>query len=100
MALAMARPLGASSHGHTLWDFSANSVEVVEAGSTTSLVIEGTITGSGHIGTDGITIILAKNSNGHFTFFFKMDNGNIITTEVGGVVVESSSRNGGADNDN
>ena len=100
MAFAMARPLGASSHGHTFWDFLATSVEVVEAGSTTSLVIEGTITGSGHIGTDGITIILAKNSNGHFTFFFKMDNGNSITTEVDGVVVESSGRHGRDDDDN
>ena len=100
MGFAMYRPDGASSHGHTFWDFSATSVEVVEAGSTTSLVIEGTITGSGPIGTDGITIKLAKNSNGHFTFFFKLDDGNVLTTEVGGVVVESSGRNGGDDDDN
>jgi hypothetical protein len=63
------------SHGHPFWDFSASSVDVSEdvTASTTTLTIEGTITGSGEIGTDGITINLVKHSSGHFTFFFKMD---------------------------
>ena len=81
---------GNTSHGHTFWGFSATNVEVVEAETTTSLVINGTITGSGPLLTDDITIRLVKNVNGHFAFFFKLSD--FITTEVGGVVVESKGR--------
>ena len=96
MAIAMIRDSikaeANSSHGHIFSDFSATSATV--AGD--ELTIEGEITGSGPIATDGITIRLRRhggppnNPLDHFTFFFKMDAGNIITTEVGGVVVESS----------
>jgi hypothetical protein len=77
------------SHGHPFWDFSASSVDITEDDVAKTLTIKGTITGSGEIGTDGITIKLVKNTNGHFTFFFKMDEGNAFATEAGGVVVES-----------
>jgi hypothetical protein len=80
------------SHGHPFWNFSASSVYVSEdvTASTTTLTIEGMITGSGEIGTDGITIKLVEHTGGHFTFFFKMDEGNAFATEAGGVVVEST----------
>jgi hypothetical protein len=76
------------SHGHPFWDFSASSVDVTEDDAAKTLTIKGTITGSGEIDTDGITIKLVKNTNGHFTFF-KMDEGNAFATEAGGVVVEA-----------
>lgn len=85
---------GNSSHGHTFWNFSATDVNVVETDSTTSLVIDGMIAGSGPIG-GAITIKLVKHVNGHFTFFFELSDpppGNIITTTVGGAVVESKGR--------
>ena len=53
------------------------------------LEIKGTITGAGALKTDGITIKLVKKDNGLFTFFFKLDEGNLLTTEVGGGVLES-----------
>jgi hypothetical protein len=80
---------GNQSHGHPFWDFSASSVDVSEDETATTLTIEGTITGSGEIGTDEVTIKLVKQHNGHFTFLFKMDEGNAFATEAGGVVVES-----------
>ena len=94
MAFAMVRAevdeAGKSSHGHTFWDWKATSVEVIPGDKKETLEIKGTITGSGPIKTDGITIKLVKADNGHFTFFFDMDEGNIITTEIGGGVLESS----------
>ena len=94
MAIAMVRAeveeAGKSSHGHTFWGFQATSVEVVPGDKKETLEIKGTITGSGPLGTDGITIKLVKADNGHFTFFFKLDEGNVLTTEVGGGVLESS----------
>jgi hypothetical protein len=88
------------SHGHPFWDFSASSVEVSEDETGSTLTIVGTITGSGEIGTDGITIKLVKHTRGHFTFFFKMDEGNAFATEAGGVVVESKgNKSGGSDDD-
>lgn len=85
--------VGDQSHGHPFWDFSASSVDLSEDAVASTLTIQGTITGSGEIGTDEITIKLVKNTNGHFTFFFKMDDGNAFATEAGGVVVESKGRN-------
>lgn len=81
--------VGDQSHGHPFWDFSASSVNVSEDDSASTLTIVGTITGSGGIGTDGITIRLVKKTNGHFTFFFRLDEGNVFATETGGVVVDS-----------
>ena len=67
-------------------------IRVVVDGDST-IVIKGTIDGSGPIKKVGITITLKKHS-GHFTFFFLLDNsaGNppIIVTETGGAVVETS----------
>lgn len=83
------------SHGHPFRDFSASNVHVSEDAIATTLTIQGTITGSGGIGTDGITIKLVKNTNGHFTFFFKMDDGNVFATEAGGIVVESKGKKSG-----
>ena len=89
MAFAMVRSDGKSSHGHTFWGFASSGVDVVPGDKQEALEIKGTITGSGPISTGGITIKLVKNDNGHFTFFFKLDDGNILTTEVAGVVLES-----------
>ena len=81
---------GTLSHGHQFSNFLAKSLVVDD---NNSIVIEGTIDGSGPIKNVGITITL-KRHGGHFTFFFELDNstGNppIIATEVGGVVVEAS----------
>ena len=94
MAFAMVRAeveqAGKSSHGHTFWDFEATSVEVVPGDKQETLEIKGTITGSGPLKTGGITIKLVKKDNGHFTFFFKLDEGSPLKTEVGGGVLESS----------
>ena len=90
MAFAMVRPDGKSSHGHTWWGFEANGVEVVPGDKQEALEIKGTITGSGPISTGGITVKLVKKDVGHFTFFFKLDDGNVLTTEVGGAVLESN----------
>ena len=93
MAFAMVRAeverVGNGSHGHTFWGFEATGVEVVPGDKQETLEVKGTITGSGPISTDGIKIKLVKNDNGHFTFFFKLDEGNVLTTEVGGGVLES-----------
>ena len=94
MAFAMVRAeveqAGKSSHGHTFWDFKATSVEVVPGDKQETLVIEGTITGSGPLKTSGITVKLVKKDNGHFTSFFKLAEGSPIQTEVGGGVLESN----------
>lgn len=102
MAIAMIRDSikaeANSSHGHIFSDFSATSATVTGD----ELTIVGEITGSGPIETDEIIITLIRSSGPlqHFTFFFKMDDGtlsgdpNIITTKVGGVVVESSGGDG------
>ena len=94
MAFAMVRAeveeAGKTSHGHTFWDWEATSVEVVPGDGKESLEIKGTITGSGPLKTTGITIKLVKADNGHFTFFFKFDEGSVLTTEMGGGVLESS----------
>ncbi len=94
MAFAMVRSevdeAGKSSHGPTFWDFEATSVEVVPGDKQGTLEIKGTITGSGPLKTGGITIKLVKKGNGHFTSFFKLDEGSPLQTEVGGGVLESS----------
>ena len=94
MAFAMVRAevaeAGKSSHGHTFWDWEATSVEVVPGDKKETLEIKGKITGSGPLKTSGITIKLVKADNGHFTFFFKFDEGSVLTTEMGGGVLESS----------
>ena len=81
---------GNIDHGHQFSNFLAKSV-VVDDNNT--IVIVGTIDGSGPIKNVGITITL-KRHGGHFTFFFELDDstGNppIIETVVGGVVVEAS----------
>ena len=92
LELVMVRPGGASPHSHQWSGFSAT--DVMLAGD--DLTIDGTITGSGPIGTDGIRIRLKAIANGNATFFFKMDDGNAIATEVGGAMVES---NGHGDDD-
>ena len=96
MAFAMYRESvkaeGNSSHGHQFRDFSATNVTIIDD----ALLIDGQITGSSGIGTDEIQIKLRRQSNGNFTFFFEMDDGNAIATEVGGVIIESE----GDDNDN
>jgi hypothetical protein len=74
-----------SSHGHPFWDFIASDVSL--AGDT--LTIEGDITGSGEIGRVGIEIEIQKQANGHFTFFFTLDDVNSIDTEVAGVVTDA-----------
>ena len=93
MAFAMVRAeveeAGKSSHGHTFWGFEGTGVEVVPGDKQETLEVKGTITGSGPISTGGITIKLVKNDNGHFTFFFKLDEGSVLQTEVGGGVLES-----------
>ncbi len=93
MAFAMVRAeveqAGKSSHGHTFWGFEATSVLVVPGDEQETLEIKGTITGSGPLKTGGITIKLVKKDNGHFTFFFKLDEGSPLQTEVGGGVLES-----------
>ena len=94
MAFAMVRAeveeAGKTSHGHTFWDWEATSMEVVPGDGKETLEIKGTITGSGPLKTSGITIKLVKADNGHFTFFFKFDEGSVLTTEMGGGVLESS----------
>ena len=90
MVRAEVEEAGKSSHGHTVWDWEATSVEVVPGDGKETLEIKGTITGSGPLKTSGITIKLVKADNGHFTFFFKLDEGNVLITEVGGGVLESS----------
>lgn len=82
---------GDHSHGHQFSDFEAVSSSV--SGGT--LTIVGTITGSGPIKDVGITIRLVKSSSGHFTSFFKLNDGlpgnpAVIVTEIGGAVVESN----------
>ena len=93
MAFAMVRSevdeAGKSSHGHTFWDFEATSLEVMPGDNQDTLEIKGTITGSGPLSTGGITIKLVKKDNGHFTSFFKLDEGSPLQTEVGGGVLES-----------
>ena len=90
MAFAMVRADGKSSHGHTFWGFESNGVSVVPGDKLEALEIKGTITGSGPISTGGITVILEKKDVGHFTFFFKLDDGNVLQTEVGGAVLASN----------
>lgn len=102
MAIAMYRESekaeANSSHGHQFWGFSASKVEIVGD----ALIIDGQITGSSGIGTDEIRIRLRRQTNGNFTFFFKMDDGtistpaNVLATEVAGVIIES---NGDDDDD-
>ena len=84
---------GDSSHGHTFANFVAESASVNEDGDT--LTIVGDIDGSGPL--DGhVTITLKRHSSGpkHFTFSVYLDEHNevtnIITTPIGGVVIESS----------
>jgi len=90
MAFAMVRPDGKSSHGHTFWGFESSGVEVVPGDKLEALEIKGTITGSGPISTGGITVRLEKKDVGHFTFFFKLDDGSVLQTEVGGAVLASN----------
>ncbi len=85
MAWVMVRPGGANSHSHQFSGFSATAVTL----DGDNLTIDGEITGSGPIGTDEITIKLTSIADGNATFFFKMDEGNIIRTEIGGAIVES-----------
>ena len=93
MAFAMLRAevekAGEHSHSHSFWGFEATSVEVVPGDKQETLEIKGPITGAGALKTDGITIKLVKKDNCLFTFFFKLDEGNLLTTEVGGGVLES-----------
>ena len=79
---------GDSSHSHQFAAFSATNV--TQAGDDVTII--GTITGSGPIGTDEITIRLKAIADGNATFFFKMDEGNAIATEVGGAMVESKGK--------
>ena len=81
--------MGKSSHGHTFWGFESTGVTVLAGDGKETLELKGAITGSGGISTDGITIKLEKKDNGHFTFSFQLDDGNVLTSEVGGVVLES-----------
>ena len=80
-----------SSHGHTFANFSATEASVTDD----TLTIVGDIEGSGPLGGH-VIITLKRHSSGprHFTFSFDLDehdpDTNIITTPVGGVVVESS----------
>ena len=90
MVRAEVEEAGKSSHGHTFWDWEATSAEVVPGDGKETLEIKGTITGSGPLKTSGITIRLVKADNGHFTYFFKFDEGSVLTTEIGGGVLESS----------
>ena len=90
MAFAMVRPDGKSSHGHTWWGFESSGVKVVPGDKQEALEIKGTITGSGPISTGGITLKLVKKDVGHFSFFFQLDDGNVLNTEVGGAVLESN----------
>ena len=90
MAFAMVRPDGKSSHGHTSWGFESSGVKVVPGDKLEALEIKGNITGSGGISTGGITVKLEKKDVGHFTIFFKLDDGNVFKTEVGGAVLESN----------
>jgi hypothetical protein len=93
MAFAMYRAepeeIGKSSHGHTFWGFQATGVEILPGDDRQTLEIKGNITGSGEISTDGVTINLVRFNNGHFTMLVKMDDGNVLQSEVGGVVLES-----------
>ncbi len=81
--------MGESSHGHTFWGFESTGVKVLPGEGKESLEIKGNITGSGPISSGGITIMLEKKDNGHFTFSFKLDDGNVLTSTVGGVVLAS-----------
>ena len=90
MVRAEVEEAGKTSHSHTFWDWEATSAEVVPGDEKETLEIKGTITGSGPLKTSGITIKLVKADNGHFTFFFKFDEGSVLTTEMGGGVLESS----------
>ena len=90
MAFAMVRPDGKSSHGHTFWGFESSGVKVVPGDKLEALEIKGNIIGSGGISTGGITVKLEKKDVGHFTIFFKLDDGNVLKTEVGGAVLESN----------
>ncbi len=93
MAFSMFRgeaaEIGKSSHGHTFWVFESTGVDVMPGDGNEALQVKGIITGSGGISTDGITVKLVKKDNGHFTFSFQLDEGNVLTSEVGGAVLES-----------
>ena len=96
MAIAMfldKNKRGDSSHGHTFANFVAESASVNEDSDT--LTIVGDIDGSGPL--DGhVTMTFKRHGTGpkHFTFSFYLDEHNevtnIITTPIGGVVIESS----------
>ena len=84
-----------SSHGHQFSNFVASATPTEANG---VLTILGTIDGSGPLGGP-IIITLKRHANTnpqHFTFFFELPDHdaatNIITTTVGGVVVESRGR--------
>ena len=91
MAFAMMKPDGGGSHSHQFSDFSATGVTL----EGDDLTIDGTITGTGPIGTDEITIRLVDIADGNASFFFNMDDGtlsgppNVIFSEVGGAIIES-----------
>lgn len=84
-------PFGAGRHGHQMYDFSAKSLSIDPVGD--SIVIEGMITGSRHIGQHGaneVTIRLVDvGPEGNGGFYFLLTDSTSIMSEIGGVIVES-----------
>ena len=88
MSFAMRNPDGSGRHAHQMSDFSATSVALDSTSDT--LTIVGIITGSRHIGTNGITIRLVDvGPGGNAKFYFQLTEPTSIVSEVGGSIVES-----------
>ena len=91
-------PFGAGRHAHQMSDFSATSLTHDPV--SDSLLIEGLITGSRHIGTNGVTIRLEDvGPGGNAKFYFQLTDPTSIVSEVGGTIVESKGGNRKDDDD-
>ena len=88
MSFAMRNPDGSARHAHQMSDFSATSVTLDSASDTLEIV--GMITGSRHIGTNGVIIRFADvGPGGNAKFYFQLTDSTSIVSEVGGSIVES-----------
>ena len=88
MSFAMRNPDGSAKHVHQMSDFSATSVTLDSASGTLGIV--GMITGSRHIGTNGVILRFADvGPGGNAKFYFQFTDPTSIVSEVGGSIVES-----------
>ncbi len=85
ISFAMRKTDGGGRHSHQFSGFSATEVTLEDD----DLTIKGEITGTNEIAEEDVTIRLVAIADGNASFYFKLNKGNSIVSEMGGAIVES-----------